>query len=557
MKRTITMITAMLAMLVPAAAAANELPSFVEAEISPVKAGSSITELQGMQLNRMRDSRTDLAYLDAEGRRIGLLVADRQGGFKELDVPIGASTGGWDAFEHSFNVPDAATFAVTNPDEGTVTVIEAWAAKSSGYRVVRTSPIGGTPTAVAMDLSYNNGGRTEVSLVATDTATGKVSIELLKDPSPYYFIDPLPVGDAPVDLIRGRDSDLVVNRDADEIARLDIDRTTDAKNPTLAVGQRLPVGDRPVDIARLGNRYLVTNQGSDSISIVRQLATGELVVDAEYPVGSAPTSAAQVKLNSDRFSDIAVTNGGSDDISFLLGSASGEFQPAGRMKVGDHPIAVARVNYGPYFGGDLAVANGGDGTISILEWLETSGECSGRPALLTELTDEDDYWSLGRNPDQLRGLGGDDTLLSGGGRDCVSGGEGRDEIHGGNLADRLGGGPGDDLITGSIGNDVVMGGRGDDFLCEGHRLGAVCWDRDPVGYGLSDPGSKNKLLGGPGEDHIVSGHGRDRILGGPGDDRISTRRGSNRDRIDCGSGRDVVRAKRRDQLRDCEVVRYR
>jgi Ca2+-binding RTX toxin-like protein len=486
---------------------------------------------------------------------MGLLIGQKQGAFEEVGVPIGASIGGWDIIHHSFSHLGGSTFAITNPDEGTVTVIEA-PTKSGAYRVLRISPIGGNPTDVAMDLSHSNGGRTEISLVATDTATDTVSIELLKDPSPYYFIDPLPIGVEPVDVIYARGGRLVVNRGSDEIARLDFDRTTDIENPSFSIGQRLPVGDRPVDIARLKNRYLVTNQGSNSVSIVRQLSSGELVVDAEYPVGSAPTSAAEVKLNSDRFADIAVTNGSSNDISFLLGSASGEFQPAGRMKVGDNPVAVAPISFGPYFNGDLAVANAGDGTISILEWHETSGACAGRPAKLTELTEDDDYWRRGGNPNQLRGFGGDDQIFSGTGRDCVSGGRGRDEINGGKQADRLRGGPGDDLLTGYTGNDIVRGGRGDDFLCEGHRLGSICWGRNSISHGLKDPESTNRLVGGRGDDRIVSGHGKDQIFGGPGNDRISSRRGSEPDRIDCGRGRDIVRAKRGDRLSRCEVVGY-
>ena len=59
------------------------------------------------------------------------------------------------------------------------------------------------------------------------------------------------------------------------------------------------------------------------------------------------------------------------------------------------------------------------------------------------------------------------------------------------------------------------------------------------------------LLGRGGNDRIRAGAGRDCVLGGRGNDRLMG--GPGRDFLDCGRGRrDVVRAGRRDRVRNCE-----
>jgi Ca2+-binding RTX toxin-like protein len=81
------------------------------------------------------------------------------------------------------------------------------------------------------------------------------------------------------------------------------------------------------------------------------------------------------------------------------------------------------------------------------------------------------------------------NLLGGDGDDVLKGGESLDALVGGRGDDRAFGGPGRDRIFGGGGRDVLQGGAGADRLDDGDAAGPV--DRD-------------KLIGGPGDDGVIS-----------------------------------------------------
>jgi sugar lactone lactonase YvrE len=110
--------------------------------------------------------------------------------------------------------------------------------------------------------------------------------------------------------------------------------------------------------------------------------------------------------------------------------------------------------------------------------------------------------------------------------------------------DRLVGGPGFNHVEGSFGDDRLRGEAGND-----HLFGSL--GRDHLVGGSGD----DLLDGGPNDDVLVSGTGRGQIFGGSGDDRIDTSAGRGTI-VNCGEGRDLVLASRTTRVgRDCEHVR--
>ena len=113
----------------------------------------------------------------------------------------------------------------------------------------------------------------------------------------------------------------------------------------------------------------------------------------------------------------------------------------------------------------------------------------------------------------------------------VSGLEGDDEIRIGYGIGRdaiVIGGDGDDTIITAEGNDRVLGGQGQDFINTGDG------DDEIFGGGFND-----QLFGGDGDDEIDGGTGHDVISGGNGNDNISASFG--RDTVFGAAGDDWIR----------------
>lgn len=124
--------------------------------------------------------------------------------------------------------------------------------------------------------------------------------------------------------------------------------------------------------------------------------------------------------------------------------------------------------------------------------------------------------------DELRGNGGDDTIIGGDGGDTIFGDSGNDWIRGGNGSDTISGGMGRDNLDGGAGDDVISGGVDNDSL----------YGRDGDDHLKGDSGD-DTLDGGAGNDFIEGGSGNDRIFSGSGDDHVAG--GSGFDTLDFGS----------------------
>lgn len=149
-----------------------------------------------------------------------------------------------------------------------------------------------------------------------------------------------------------------------------------------------------------------------------------------------------------------------------------------------------------------------------------------------------------KHNDQMRGLGGDDTLSGGAGND------------------RLFGNDGDDTINGDADNDIIDGGKGTDTIDAGAGDDRVEIDQSKCGSDIVQGGEgKDKLLydmatltttltldGGAGNDRVVGGNGNDtlrgsansdQIVGNNGDDLIIG--GTHNDKLTGGAGVDTFR----------------
>ncbi|WP_449433563.1 peroxidase family protein [Pseudomonas putida] len=103
----------------------------------------------------------------------------------------------------------------------------------------------------------------------------------------------------------------------------------------------------------------------------------------------------------------------------------------------------------------------------------------------------------------LGGTAGDDIIISGEGDDTVYGDDGNDRLEGGAGNDAVLGGAGDDIITDSFGDNRLEGNAGNDVIVAGSMLALG-----------------NLILGGDGQDFIVTTEDISTIFGGQGDDFI-------------------------------------
>ncbi|WP_433769722.1 peroxidase family protein [Pseudomonas putida] len=103
----------------------------------------------------------------------------------------------------------------------------------------------------------------------------------------------------------------------------------------------------------------------------------------------------------------------------------------------------------------------------------------------------------------LGGTAGNDIIISGDGDDTLYGDAGNDRLEGGAGNDAVLGGDGDDIITDSFGDNRLEGNGGNDVIIAGSMLAAG-----------------NLILGGDGQDFIVTTEDITTTFGGKGDDFI-------------------------------------
>ncbi|WP_249306342.1 Hint domain-containing protein [Rhodobacter capsulatus] len=136
----------------------------------------------------------------------------------------------------------------------------------------------------------------------------------------------------------------------------------------------------------------------------------------------------------------------------------------------------------------------------------------GNDAILPGDGPNDDRIRAGAGNDTVLAGLGDDTVTAGSGNDSVEGGDGDDSLSGEGGADTLRGGDGNDTVDGGDDNDLLIGGTGDDLL-----IGGLGNDT------LEGVAGNDTALGGAGDDSITTGRGSDRAEGGDGNDYINTR----------------------------------
>ena len=112
------------------------------------------------------------------------------------------------------------------------------------------------------------------------------------------------------------------------------------------------------------------------------------------------------------------------------------------------------------------------------------------------------------------------------------------------------------VVTARPGHNELLGGHGSDTIHAG-PWGDVIWgDYKPSGQPTTQ---RDRLYGGPGNDHIYASHGWNTFEAGAGDDWIKAHFG--RGIIDCGPGRDLLyisrRAQRQYTIRHCETISHR
>ena len=77
----------------------------------------------------------------------------------------------------------------------------------------------------------------------------------------------------------------------------------------------------------------------------------------------------------------------------------------------------------------------------------------------------------GHGANEVRGLGGDDLIVTGDQADFIVAGTGDDDIESGNGDDEIRGGDGEDFINGQGGVDFIQGGNGNDYIRMGNGDG--------------------------------------------------------------------------------------
>ena len=144
------------------------------------------------------------------------------------------------------------------------------------------------------------------------------------------------------------------------------------------------------------------------------------------------------------------------------------------------------------------------------------------------------------NDDRIEAGDGNDTVTAGLGDDTVNAGTGNDSVNGGVGNDVLNGEEGNDTLTGGNGNDTVDGGIGDDLI-DTSGFATPLPDIDYPGVYPADTNpndDRDSVVGGAGNDTIVTGDDADTILGGLGNDVIDA--GIDADLVDGGDGNDTI-----------------
>lgn len=318
-----------------------------------------------------------------------------------------------------------AQFVVANRGSDDLSLIGR--SRDDRLSVVATVPVGDAPVALASDESFSqlwvaNSGSGTVTWLYDFISNGQI------------YSQTVAVGGEPVAVAIG---DLVSGDYRDrEAAVLDAD------------SERVLIVDRPRQ---------VVGQPFEAYRVV-----------ASYAAGRRPVALLAADLDERQGSDLAVVDSGSRGVRLLLNRGAGRFVDGGAYPAGRDPVAIAPIEYGPRFGPDLAIADRGSDELRFLVHNEF-GRCNGRPARLRVGTAGRDDFGGSDEPEEMKGLAGDDRLAASRGDDCIRGEAGEDYLLGFGGDDRLWPGPGKDEADGGSGDDTIFaaGGGADLVECGG------------------------------------------------------------------------------------------
>jgi Ca2+-binding RTX toxin-like protein len=212
-------------------------------------------------------------------------------------------------------------------------------------------------------------------------------------------------------------------------------------------------------------------------------------------------------------------------------SAAGDLNGDGidDLILGASTAAFNGVNSGSAFvifgSADLGTALSNPATVTVT--------IRGANELLTG-TNEVDTLLGGLYGDEIRGLGGDDSLSGGLGNDLLSGGPGDDALIGGDGVDTASYADALSSVVVSLATGLASGGGGSDSLSGIENITGSAFDDQLTGFTganslsggdgadlLSGLGGEDILFGGKGDDLLIGGAGNDQLLGGDGLDTAS------------------------------------
>lgn len=392
--------------------------------------------------------------------------------------------------------------------------------------------VAGAGTARLFDLRFNREGRASFDPVGGPVGIGSDPAAVLDSEVPIEWESP----DGKAEREPGAEF-VVADRGSDDLSLLG------RQGGRVGVVATIPVGDAPAALAGRGGAYdtiWVANSGSGTVTALRggifngkvyseaipvggepvALAIGDFVggdhqdeeaavvdgrsgrveivdrpkqvvphpfepyrVVASYAAGRRPVAIVATDLDERQGTDLAVLDAGARRVRILLSRGGGRFVDGGAYPAGRRPAAIAPIEYGPRFGEDLAIADRGADRLRFLVH-DQFGRCGRHEARLRVGTPRRDFFGGTDDPEELRGLGGDDRLAASGGDDCIRGEGGDDYVLGFDGDDRLWGGPGRDELNGGTGNDTIYARDGErdvvrcgENLIHEHDLDTVYADR--------------------------------------------------------------------------------
>jgi hypothetical protein len=236
--------------------------------------------------------------------------------------PSGVTTG-------LFNADANQDLAVTNANDGTVSILINDGTGDGAFTLTSTIATGTSPSAVVaanfnedsfVDLAVTNEGDDNVVLLLGDGAGNFV----LAGGGAGTGAGDFNVGDGPVTML------------ADDF---DNNGDPDVAGPAGGFG-----GGDGIAQGGVGVVFVLLSNGDGTFQAV-----------AEYPVGVNPRDIAISDLNGDTFLDIAAANTDDGTVSILINLGDGSFADAFEIQTGQNPLSVDAVDLNGDLDPDLAV----------------------------------------------------------------------------------------------------------------------------------------------------------------------------------------------------------